>query len=292
MDYNLLHNLVVMAKSSTLKQAAAKLMRSEGAVSKDLAKLREQLQDPLISRIEGKNQLSPFMRELLPKLEQGFSQLDNTLLPSEFVASEFTGRITLALNSHLFEIYGKKIYQQLKLEFPQALFTIRNWGADTEKGLLNEEVDIGFHLFNQERSQSIRQLSIKNIHLAIVSSAKHPVSSLDDLKQRTMVISNIPGWNENRRVFLEALQSNGYSIKNKLVVDKFAIAKELIFESDLVMIAPVELFDLSGGFATLAIPESVINHSLKLCINIKANFMNSTRHKTIISAIQKSVADS
>ncbi len=289
MDYNLLHNLMVMAKSSTLKKAAAKLMRSEGAVSKDLAKLRIQLQDPLITRIEGKNQLSPFMRELLPKLEEGFHQLDSTLLPSEFIASEYTGKITLALNTHLFEMYGKGIYQQLRQTFPRAMLTIRNWEANTEQLILNEKVDVGFHLFNQDRSQSIRQIPIRDINFAVVSSDKHPIHSLDDLKHRTMVLSNIPGWNENRRVFVEALKSKGYGIKNKLVVDKFVIAKEIVLDSDSVMIMPIELVNLGDGFAAYPISEDVVNLNLKLCINIKANFMNSTRHKLIIAAIEKCV---
>ncbi len=292
MDYNLLHNLMVMAKSTTLKQAAAKLMRSEGAVSKDLAKLRELLHDPLISRIEGKNQLSPFMRELLPKLEEGFNQLDSTLQPSEFIASEYIGKITLALNTHLFEKYGKGIYQQLRQLFPRAMLMIRNWESNTEQLILNEEVDVGFHIFNQERSQSIRQIPIRDIELAVISSCNHPVYSLDELARRTVVISTVPGWNENRRVFLEALKSKGYRIKNKLIVDKFVIAKEIILDSDAVMIAPVELIVLSEGFATYPISEDVINLNLKLCINIKANFMNSTRHKLIISAIEKCVTDS
>ncbi|QYK00402.1 LysR family transcriptional regulator [Shewanella psychrotolerans] len=285
-DYNLLNNLIVISKSATLKVAAARLDRSEGSISKDLTKLREQLGDPLLVRIGSKNELTPYLRELLPKLENYFAEIETALYPAEYSPAEYQGKIKVMINSHLCGLYGDKIYSNLRSAFPKAKLYIKNWGESTERALLNEEVDIGLHLFNIDRSQSIRQIPVKNLKLAVITSNEYPISSVSDINNRPFILSNVYGWNEDKKFFINALLSSGITLSSQLEVDDFIAAKKIVKNSDFFMLMPAELIDTNDGLLTFILPDDVVNLNLKICVNIKSNFLESNIKKHIVATIK------
>ncbi|EMB48199.1 transcriptional regulator [Vibrio mimicus CAIM 602] len=57
LDFNLLRTLIVLADKQNLKKAGMALGLTESAVSKQMAKLRDQLNDDLFVRMSGKLEL-------------------------------------------------------------------------------------------------------------------------------------------------------------------------------------------------------------------------------------------
>ncbi len=158
-DFNALQVFLTLMKTHSTQRAALKLGRSQSYVSKVLAQLREDLDDPLFIRsVEG---LSPtsYALSIEPKLRNAFDQVHQALSPEEFDPNQIE-KITL----HIVEPYliaaGKKLIEALRKE-TDAIIELRAWHKLSEAMIENEEVDLGLHILN-DRSQVFHQRKLHN----------------------------------------------------------------------------------------------------------------------------------
>ncbi|MCL1066305.1 LysR family transcriptional regulator [Shewanella olleyana] len=288
-DYNLLYNFIVIAKSPNLKTASQRLNRSEGALSKDIAKLRDRFNDPLIQRVNGKNELSPFAKTFLPKLQIIFNQFEEALLPKEYKASDYNGRLKIAINTHTLEAYGYEIYKNLVAIFPQAQISVKSWNKHTEQSILDETVDFGLHVFNPERNKSIRQILIKEFELSFITSKDYPANNIEELKERGMVRMMLPGWNDHKHIINDKLNLYGLNLKKQIEIESYQTALSIVLNSDLFMLAPVEFAKQSEGFLSLPMPNYDNVSDLSIHLNVKSNLSSSPMCKDVIKAISNAL---
>ncbi|MEM7155072.1 MAG: LysR family transcriptional regulator [Myxococcota bacterium] len=79
LDLNLLVALDVLLEEQHVTKAAARLGRSQSAVSHALARLREHLGDPILARVGGRMEPTPRGRQLAPELKRVLQTLDRIL---------------------------------------------------------------------------------------------------------------------------------------------------------------------------------------------------------------------
>lgn len=99
LDLNLLVCLQVLIEELSVTRTAQRLCLSQSAVSKSLAKLREQFNDPLFTRSAHGLRPTPKAVFLKPRLETLINQLDVLTQPETFTPNN---------SDHSFHIAGKK----------------------------------------------------------------------------------------------------------------------------------------------------------------------------------------
>lgn len=145
--------LTLMETGSTLKAGVA-LGRSQSYISKVLAQLRDELDDPLFVR--DANGLTPtsYAIELEPKLKHAIDQITEVLKPDLFHPASLD-KITI----HIIEPYliscGKEIIQTVR-KHTSAPIELRQWSKISESLILTEQVDVAVHALT-DKPQSIYQ---------------------------------------------------------------------------------------------------------------------------------------
>ncbi|WP_117232677.1 LysR family transcriptional regulator [Vibrio maerlii] len=158
-DLNALQVFLTLMQTHSTQRAALKLGRSQSYVSKVLAQLREDLDDPLFVRsVEG---LSPtsYALSIEPKLRDAFDQVNLALNPEEFDPKQ-VDKVTLHIVEPYLIAIGKQIIETLRQE-TDAIIEMRIWSKLSENLIENEEVDLGLHILT-DRSQVFYQRKLHN----------------------------------------------------------------------------------------------------------------------------------
>ncbi|MGL4767288.1 MAG: LysR family transcriptional regulator [Formosimonas sp.] len=113
-DLNLLITFDVLMQERSVSRAAERLGRTQSAVSHALARLRVQLDDPLLVKVGANMQPSPFALELITQLQPILLSIERVLQPSS--------AFDVASSRRIFRIALPDIAQNL---FPRLLSTMR-----------------------------------------------------------------------------------------------------------------------------------------------------------------------
>ncbi|MET0401695.1 MAG: LysR family transcriptional regulator [Cystobacter sp.] len=143
-DLNLLHVLAVVLEERSATRAARRLHVTQSAVSNALARLRELLKDPLVTR-QGRGLVpTPRALELQPRLAAALKELEQVVdTDTAFEATRCTREFTLACadNQQLSDL--PRLCQALEREMPRA--RLRVVSIDmllATDGLVTGEVDL------------------------------------------------------------------------------------------------------------------------------------------------------
>jgi DNA-binding transcriptional LysR family regulator len=97
LDLNLLRVFDQVMSERNLTRAARNLSMTQPAVSNALNRLRDALGDKLVSRSGYGVEPTPRALALWPSIAEALRQLENSIAPGEFIASEATNTFTLAM---------------------------------------------------------------------------------------------------------------------------------------------------------------------------------------------------
>lgn len=127
-DYNLLKVLVLIYEHRSLTTAAAKLGKTESAVSKHLAKLRDQLGDPLFIRRSSGLEPTHYLERIMPGIQRGLRSVENALKQGAvFDAPQYEHPIVIALDNVSIECFGTQILSALRAVFQNSLIELTTW---------------------------------------------------------------------------------------------------------------------------------------------------------------------
>ncbi|ANO34564.1 LysR family transcriptional regulator [Vibrio breoganii] len=153
-DLNSLNVFLNLMQTHSTLRTAKKLGRSQSYISKVLAQLREELDDPLFTRsAEG---LSPtsYAISIQPKIQNAIEQISHSLEPEEFSPAN-VDRVTLHILEPLSIRFSNPIIRKIRQE-TNAIIEVRNWTKLSENMILDEEVDLGFHILS-DKPQTLYQ---------------------------------------------------------------------------------------------------------------------------------------
>ncbi|MBD1559631.1 LysR family transcriptional regulator [Vibrio sp. S9_S30] len=142
-DLNLLVCLNVLLDERSVTRAASRLCLTQSAVSKSLAKLRTQFDDPLFYR--GAHGLTPTPRALFlkPKLDALIYHLESITQPDCFEPKSSNRRFHIALVESVYPLILPHFLPTLFQESPGITLTTHPWSKDTFKHLQSGDVDFG-----------------------------------------------------------------------------------------------------------------------------------------------------
>ncbi|MDN2479824.1 LysR substrate-binding domain-containing protein [Vibrio astriarenae] len=142
-DLNLLVQLDVLFEELNVTRAAQRLYLSQSAVSKNLAKLREQFDDPLFNRTPQGLSPTPRALKLQPKIRQMVHQLEQITEPEIFLPQTSQHRFQIAAVESVYPLVLPYFMPEVFNHAPNINFSTHTWDRNTFKRILDGELDMG-----------------------------------------------------------------------------------------------------------------------------------------------------
>ncbi|EAS62910.1 LysR family transcriptional regulator [Photobacterium angustum] len=143
LDLNLLVCFKVLIEELNVTRTAHRLCLSQSAVSKSLAKLRTQFNDPLF--IRSSHGLSPTPRTLFlkPKLDLLINQLELLTQPEDFYPHNSEYRFQIATVESVYPLILPQFLPAIFQQAPSVTISTHAWTEQTFKMLQRGELDLG-----------------------------------------------------------------------------------------------------------------------------------------------------
>lgn len=120
-DLNLLLLFETLMREGSVSKTAEQLGRTQSAISHALARLREQLGDPLLVKVGGRMQPSPYALELVEEVRPILRSIERILSPREaFDAATSTRRFRLVVPDLAMNLFSH-LMQRIQQEAPNIL---------------------------------------------------------------------------------------------------------------------------------------------------------------------------
>ncbi|WP_317918018.1 LysR family transcriptional regulator [Vibrio sp. MACH09] len=142
-DLNLLVCLKVLFEEENVTRAAEKLCLSQSAMSKSLAKLRVQFNDPLFTRTSHGLKPTSRAQAIKPKLNALVNQLSEIHGPDKFEPHLSNRRFNIALVESGYPLILPHFLPSLFVEAPNIKISTHIWDDSTFNKLKTGELDIG-----------------------------------------------------------------------------------------------------------------------------------------------------
>ncbi|MGX1926276.1 LysR family transcriptional regulator [Vibrio sp. NH-7] len=143
LDLNLLICLKVLIEELNVTRTAHRLCLSQSAVSKNLAKLRSQFDDPLFIRNAHGLTPTPKAIFLKPKLESLIHQLEQITQPEEFSPESSSYRFQIAAVESVYPLILPHFLPAIFSQAPGVTISTHAWSDTTFKMLQRGELDLG-----------------------------------------------------------------------------------------------------------------------------------------------------
>ena len=289
LDLNLLKVLPLLEKHRQLKPVAKELGKTESAVSKYLAKLREQLGDQLFVRGAFEFEPTDYTLNLLPKISKGLNLIDEAVQPADFNPTTYDKPIVIALPSLAQYLIGQPLLLDLLETFPKAEIQITTWSDSSVEKIHEDGIDIGVQYFNDEQVKTIYQHHLGRYKGAIVCSDKYQHRTLDEKLAMPYVLMEMKGWQDKKAVIKRTLESNGIKINKVATVDNMTCLFETLNELDCATLLPAAShLKQRTDYNVTVLPEHLqLKQPLSTVANYKLVNHDNPLHKLLVQKLKQ-----
>ncbi|WCP68811.1 LysR family transcriptional regulator [Vibrio tubiashii] len=289
LDLNLLKVLPLLEKHRQLKPVAKELGKTESAVSKYLAKLREQLDDQLFVRGAFEFEPTEYTLNLLPKISKGLNLIDEAVQPADFNPITYDKPIVIALPSLAQYLIGKPLLLDLLETFPKAEIQITTWSDSSVEKIHEDGIDIGVQYFNDEQVKTIYQHHLGRYKGAIVCSDKYQDRTLEEKLSMPYVLMEMKGWQDKKAVIKRTLESNGIKINKVATVDNMTCLFETLNELDCATLLPAAShLKQRTDYNVTVLPEHLqLKQPLSTVANYKLVNHDNPLHKLLVQKLKQ-----
>ncbi|MGF1801436.1 LysR family transcriptional regulator [Vibrio gigantis] len=212
-DYNALRIFLTLMRTKSTSRTAIALGRSQSYVSKALAQLRSELDDPLFLRQSDGLAPTSYALSIAPKIDIALKQLALALEPELFDPKRLES-VTLHIAEPYLVTSGKEIIQAIRSQ-TNAVIDIRTWGDTSESLILQGEVDLGVHVLS-DKPQSFYQ---KRLH-------RGSGAFIGNVESKQYVKFVVPGVNDQIHHFHKL----DPTIEPQVFVDNYQLMSQLMDE--------------------------------------------------------------
>jgi len=265
LDLNLLRVFDQVMAERNLTRAARNLSMTQPAVSNALNRLREALGDRLVVRSGYGVEPTPRALALWPSVSDALRQLENTLTPGQFVASEATNTFTLAMADATAAEVMPGLVEIMERDAPSITVRVLPLTTRDPRRMLEEGViDLAVGYFPavvadmtaQEQATGMAAFDSERLYDGVyvcVMRKGHPLAAapltLELFCQARHMLVSFSG-----RPFGfidEALASIGESRRVVLTVNQFFTAGLVVETSDLLTVLPKHFIGSTGRAGAL-----------------------------------------
>lgn len=270
-SYQFLPLLVAIIEEKHLGRAAARLGLSQPAVSRALAKLREQYQDPLVTRTATGVTPTLFAQQIYPVLLRSLSEIDLTFASNAtFNPHARAYRFAIACTSLVNYSFIPNIIEAFSQHYPNIHIDIFQLGqGDTLAQLRSKACDFLIDI-DTDYTQALRKRVLYRDSLVLSCRKAHPrinqvkVSLEEFLAEQHVTVSN---WKSRGYVFNNEHFSGIESRKVAATTVGTIESLRLVSKTDYVCLADasnVKIFSDFFGIKAVALPFENIEYDVCL----------------------------
>ncbi|MBD0787336.1 LysR family transcriptional regulator [Vibrio sp. Y2-5] len=289
LDYNLLQTFVLLYKHKNLKLAGRALGVTESAVSKQLSKLREQLDDPLFVRDNQGLEPTAFTEEVVPNIIDGINTIQSALAKNTIDSENYDGDISIAIMPVMHMQFGSDLLMGLKATFPNASISLLTYDNNTTQDIINGNIDLGVNYFNPTLSKSMYQGRIKLLRHGVILPSRLANLSDEEILNLPFVGMAARGRHDIKAILQEITAAVGHDLNEYAYVDNLICMLNTIDKIGGFSIS--QLFDVTDDrFCFRVLPEiyqKIDNYSLVTVM--KASNKSNPLHILLSDIIKKKV---
>jgi DNA-binding transcriptional LysR family regulator len=258
MDLGLLRLLDALLDERSVTRAAKRVGLSQSAASHALARLREQLGDPILVRTASGMTLTARARGLVEPARRAVQAIEAVVTPdATFEPKRARRTFALAMSDYLGMVLLPSLYRQIARAAPGIELRVVPVAAGIEDQLETERVDLVLSMAPPTERSGLYRKRLFDERYACAVRTGHAAAgalTLDAYCAHAHVLVAPRG---GRGVVDRALAERGLARRVAVVVPSFAAAGDLVATSDLVLTAPQRLANKLGethGLSVIAPP--------------------------------------
>ncbi len=165
-DFNLLKHLHALLSERNVSRAAEKMAMTQSAMSRSFAKLKIELQDPLMVRVNNQYALTERATQLKAQLDQLMPQLSHFGVPESLELASIEREVHLA-GTDLDILYVEKGIKKIQQMAPNLRLSIRSNSLRMIDDLITGEIDFLMTAIEDQRSGLYRRMVAKDEYVAV-----------------------------------------------------------------------------------------------------------------------------
>jgi DNA-binding transcriptional LysR family regulator len=174
LDLNLLVTFEVLMTERSVTRAAERLNRTQSAVSHALARLREQVGDPLLIKAGGRMTPSPFAERLIDDVRPILRSIQRVLLPQQpFDAATSTRTFRIAVSDIAPSLFPRLMAEASRLA-PRVTIDWVTETPQTPLAIADGQIDVGFVASALKLPEGVAREEAGDIPWATFMRADHP----------------------------------------------------------------------------------------------------------------------
>ena len=282
MDLFQLETFLAVAEERSFSRAAARLHRTQPAVSQVIAKLEAELGETLLERSSRDGTLTDAGEVLKEYAEKMLNLRADATSALADLRSMHTGKLTLAANEYTC-LYLLPLIHAFRTEHPRVKVAVqRTLASRVADEVLQHAVDMGVVSFRPEDPQ-VRSIAVYRDELVCVVSPAHPLAksgkaTLQRLGRESFVAHNVPS--PLRQKVIASFKRHKQPLKMEVELPSLDAIKRFVQQGDGVALVPkltVENELETGSLVGIAVPELPLERRLRLVLRRQATLSHAAQ---------------
>lgn len=230
MDIRELRSFVQVAHAGSFSRAARDLYIAQPALSRQIAKLEEQLNVTLLTRHGRGVELTAAGARLLERAEMMLHYLQETTDHVRNSAEQERGHLAVGLPPAIGAVIGPQLIKSFRQLWPKASLHVREGlSGSLQEWVLDGRVDIAV-VYNQPLLEAFDVRPLFSEPMVLVGPPGEPERAvrIHELADLSLILPSLP--HSNRRLVEQAAVQNGIRLKVDLEVDSVLLTKRLVEE--------------------------------------------------------------
>lgn len=237
-NLNLLPSLQALLQEKNVSRAASRIGMTQSAMSRSLARLRKELDDPLMVRINNQYQLTSRAEKLLLKLNQILPDVIEFWQTENFDLNNTKQNIHVA-GTDMDTVFVRERINRIQKQAPDLRLSIRSNSPSMVDDLLSGEIDLLFTAIEDERAGLYRKHVTSESYVAVVRRNSQLTEKSLDLENYLQHRHGMFSFVEPTRVKVDdALSSKGLTRNITLSLPTFSQIPPFLVDSDLIFSLP------------------------------------------------------
>ncbi len=249
-NYNLLKPLALLLETQSITETAKQMETSASAISRTLKTLREIFEDELLTRKNGKMELTPKALSLRPKVNSIVNDINS--LSEELAFNPLTSdlKLNIAMNGYIAHWLAPAIIQHLAEHAPNIELVIEDWNELTPDRINNRLVHCGVHYFPLDLNKNLVQKKLGKDMSVLVCRKDHPIINqpitMETIASYPLAIHLQKHWNERQDQLSKLLLEHGIDFTIKLKTTHVNVIINTLQSTDLLFPCSVYLAQQLG----------------------------------------------
>lgn len=219
-----------MARSGSFSRAASELYIAQPALSRQIAKLEEEIGVPLLIRHGRGVRLTPAGARLLERAEMITHMVNETGEQVRASADEEGGHLAVGLPPTIGALIGADLIKDFRTRWPRATLHLREGlSSSLQEWVLDKRVDLAV-VYNQPLLDAFHVCPLFSEPMILIGPAGGPGRKrsyhIRDLADIPLILPGLP--HSNRRLVEQAAIQHGVRLRVEIEVDSVALTKQLV----------------------------------------------------------------